>query len=255
MHAPAIPAAAGAIACAPATGAISRYRHPTVRAGRRRCSSFCPASETKVVYGSNIDSAATENGKPYSELPNAFRYRNGTGRGMHLQWQGPESVSRPLRIESDPTLREGDVVSRCRGLMVTGRGADKRGASLNFSPASHQIARGISACRWWLRSDLSRRAGEPLSPLTMFSGDFRMLIGALITFLVVILILYLIQPVADPMAAAKQNRARRRDHPRRDFIAGICRGVLSLAAAPDKKPRRMPESFHGLIQARLARAS
>ena len=40
------------------------------------CSSFCPASETKVVYGSNIDNAATENGKPYSELPNAFRYRN-----------------------------------------------------------------------------------------------------------------------------------------------------------------------------------
>src|ERR1700737_2349190 len=38
------------------------------------CNSFCPASETKVVYGSNIDNAVTENGKPYSELPNAFRY-------------------------------------------------------------------------------------------------------------------------------------------------------------------------------------
>src|SRR3954453_2039300 len=36
------------------------------------CTSFCPASETKVVYGGNIDNAATENGKPYSELPNAF---------------------------------------------------------------------------------------------------------------------------------------------------------------------------------------
>jgi len=40
------------------------------------CNSFCPASETKVVYGGNIDEAATETGKPYSELPNAFRYRN-----------------------------------------------------------------------------------------------------------------------------------------------------------------------------------
>jgi hypothetical protein len=39
------------------------------------CNSFCPASDTKVVYGSNIDSAATETGKPYSELANAFRYR------------------------------------------------------------------------------------------------------------------------------------------------------------------------------------
>src|SRR6266851_4809862 len=40
------------------------------------CNSFCPASETKVVYGSNIDNAATETGNLYSELPNAFRYRN-----------------------------------------------------------------------------------------------------------------------------------------------------------------------------------
>src|SRR3979411_2548953 len=36
------------------------------------CHSFCPASETKVVYGSSIDHAATETGKSYSELPNAF---------------------------------------------------------------------------------------------------------------------------------------------------------------------------------------
>src|SRR5579863_2819934 len=30
------------------------------------CNSFCPASETKVVYGGNIDGAVTEEGKPYS---------------------------------------------------------------------------------------------------------------------------------------------------------------------------------------------
>src|SRR5947209_1886180 len=35
------------------------------------CDSFCPAGETKVVYGSNIDNAETEAGKSYSELPNA----------------------------------------------------------------------------------------------------------------------------------------------------------------------------------------
>src|SRR5579872_4079367 len=40
------------------------------------CNSFCPASETKVVYGGTIDNAVTEEGKPYSELPNAFRYRD-----------------------------------------------------------------------------------------------------------------------------------------------------------------------------------
>src|SRR5947209_11669599 len=40
------------------------------------CKSFCPASETSLVYGSNIDEATTEAGRSYSDLPNAFRYRN-----------------------------------------------------------------------------------------------------------------------------------------------------------------------------------
>ena len=102
------------------------------------CSSFCPASETKVVYGSNIDSAATENGRPYSELPNAFRYRNELVAGCTCN--GKDQVGlEPVRIENDPTLRKGDIVAGADGLMVAGRGGDKRGASLNFSPASHQI--------------------------------------------------------------------------------------------------------------------
>lgn len=102
------------------------------------CSSFCPASETKVVYGSNIDNAATENGKPYSELPNAFRYRNELVAGCTCNGKDQVGLA-PVKIEDDPTLRKGDIVAGADGLMVAGRGADKRGASLNFSPASHQI--------------------------------------------------------------------------------------------------------------------
>jgi hypothetical protein len=102
------------------------------------CSSFCPASETKVVYGSNIDSAATESGKPYSELPNAFRYRNELVAGCTCNGKDQIGLA-PVRIENDPTLRKGDIVAGAGGLMVAGRGADKRGASLNFSPASQQV--------------------------------------------------------------------------------------------------------------------
>jgi hypothetical protein len=102
------------------------------------CNSFCPASETKVVYGSNIDNAATENGKPYSELPNAFRYRNELVAGCTCN--GTDQIGlAPVRIENDPTLRKGDIVAGADGLMIAGRGADRRGASLNFSPASHQL--------------------------------------------------------------------------------------------------------------------
>jgi len=102
------------------------------------CNDFCPASETKVVYGSNIDNAATESGKPYSELPNAFRFRNELVAGCTCNGKDQIGVA-PVRIENDPTLRKGDLVAGADGLMVAGHAADKRGASLNFSPASESL--------------------------------------------------------------------------------------------------------------------
>jgi Protein of unknown function (DUF2865) len=101
------------------------------------CNSFCPASETKVVYGSNIDNAATDGGKPYSELPNAFRYRKEMVAGCTCNGKDQIGLA-PVSIENDPTLRKGDIVAGADGLMVTSHGADKRGASLNFSPLSQQ---------------------------------------------------------------------------------------------------------------------
>jgi hypothetical protein len=102
------------------------------------CSSFCPASDTKVVYGSNIDRAATESGKPYSELPNAFRYRNEIVAGCTCNGKDALGLAE-VKIENDPTLRKGDIVAGEAGLVVAGRSADKRGAELNFSPASDRI--------------------------------------------------------------------------------------------------------------------
>ena len=102
------------------------------------CNSFCPASDTKVVYGSNIDNAATEGGKPYSELPNAFRYRNELVEGCTCNGKDQIGLA-PVKIEDDPTLRKGDIVAGSGGLVVAGRSADRRGAALNFSPASQQV--------------------------------------------------------------------------------------------------------------------
>ena len=102
------------------------------------CNSFCPASETRVVYGSNIDSAATDNGKPYSELPNAFRYRTEIVAGCTCNGKDQIGLA-PVKIEDDPTLRKGDIVAGSNGLVVASRAADRRGASLNFSPASASV--------------------------------------------------------------------------------------------------------------------
>jgi len=115
----------------PVTGNDNQSRAET-------CKSFCPASETKVVYGSAIDHAAAENGKPYSELPNAFRYRNEIVAGCTCNGKDPVGLA-AVSIENDPTLRKGDIVAGENGLVVAGRGADKRGAELQFSPASEKI--------------------------------------------------------------------------------------------------------------------
>jgi len=102
------------------------------------CNSLCPASETKVFNGSSIDTALSDSGKPYSELPNAFRYRNELVSGCTCNGKDQVGLA-PVRIENDPTLRKGDVVAGANGLLVAGRSADRRGAELNFSPASERV--------------------------------------------------------------------------------------------------------------------
>jgi hypothetical protein len=102
------------------------------------CNSFCPASKTEIVYGSNIDNAATENGKPYSELPNAFRYRKEIVAGCTCNRSDRIGLA-PVKIEDDPTVRNGDIVAGAGGLMVASRRADKGGTLLNFSPVSKRL--------------------------------------------------------------------------------------------------------------------
>src|SRR3954468_7443519 len=101
------------------------------------CNSLCPSSETKVVYGSNIDNAATESGKAYSELPNAFRYRNEIVGGCTCNGKDALGLAQ-VSIEKDSTLRSGDIVAGVNGLVVASK-SERRGASVEFSPASEKI--------------------------------------------------------------------------------------------------------------------
>jgi hypothetical protein len=92
-----------------------------------------------VFSGSSIDNATAENGKSYSDLPNAFRYRNELVNGCTCNGKDQIGLA-PVKIESDPTLRKGDIVAGENGLLVAGRSADRRGAELNFSPASEKVS-------------------------------------------------------------------------------------------------------------------
>ncbi|ULL00468.1 DUF2865 domain-containing protein [Bradyrhizobium sp. I71] len=103
------------------------------------CKSFCPASETSLVYGSNIDDATTENGKSYSDLPNAFRYRNEIVAGCTCNGKDPAGLAQ-VKVEDDPTLRKGDIVAGAGGLVVASRNAnDRRGVAMNFSPLPDSV--------------------------------------------------------------------------------------------------------------------
>lgn len=101
------------------------------------CNNFCPASKTEVVYGSSIDDAATDKGKSYSELPNAFRYRTELVDGCTCNGKDHFGLAK-VSIENDPTLRKGDIVAGEAGLMVASRGNGKR-AELNFSPVPESL--------------------------------------------------------------------------------------------------------------------
>ncbi len=102
------------------------------------CNKLCPASETKLYYGGTIDDATTGNGKSYSDLPNAFKYRNELVSGCTCNGKDQVGLAQ-VKIEDDPTLKKGDIVAREKGLLVAGRSSDRRGAELNFSPASENI--------------------------------------------------------------------------------------------------------------------
>jgi hypothetical protein len=107
---------------------------PDNRSRTKSCSSFCPASPTMLVYGNDINDATTEDGEPYSQLPNAFRYRNELVAGCTCN--GKDSVGlASIPIDNDPTLRKGDLVAGEKGLEVVTRDAS-RGGGASVTPLS-----------------------------------------------------------------------------------------------------------------------
>ena len=102
------------------------------------CNSFCPAAETKVVYGSSIDDAATENGKAYADLPNAYKFRSQLVAGCSCNGTDPVGLAK-VKIDDDKTLRRGDLVVAPDGVKVATGRADAQGASAELAPAPPSV--------------------------------------------------------------------------------------------------------------------
>ncbi len=96
------------------------------------CHSFCPASETRIYSGGNIDYAMARDGSRYRDLPRAYAYRKQLVVGCTCNGRDAFGLA-PVEVASDPTLRPGDVVATEHGLVVfTGR-TDK---AANFTPVA-----------------------------------------------------------------------------------------------------------------------
>jgi hypothetical protein len=81
------------------------------------CRNLCPSSETKLFIGGSIDSANSKDGKPYSALANAFRYRKELVAGCTCNGKDPVGLA-SIKVEDDKTLRRGDLVAASDGLQV-----------------------------------------------------------------------------------------------------------------------------------------
>ena len=57
------------------------------------CQAFCPASVTKVFYGSTIDGATASNGERYADSENAFAYRKALRADCTCNGRSPSGLA------------------------------------------------------------------------------------------------------------------------------------------------------------------
>lgn len=100
--------------------------HPTASPSQL-CSAFCPATQTRIFRGNEIQTAVGQDGSRYAELKNAYLYRKQLVSGCTCN--GKDSLGLvTLDAANDPTLQPGDTVATPDGKTATVRTAPPGGA-------------------------------------------------------------------------------------------------------------------------------
>ena len=81
------------------------------------CQAFCPASPTKVFYGSSIDGATSATGERYADSENAFAYRKALRADCTCNGRDAAGLA-PVDLTLDTSLRTGDVIATTDGLVA-----------------------------------------------------------------------------------------------------------------------------------------
>ena len=123
------------------------------------CRAMCPASKTKVFFGSEIGGAAARDGQRYADLDTAFIYRKQLVANCTCNGRDAFGLA-PYDASNDPTLQSGDIVSTKDGFVAFN---GKRGQSDAFTPVdtsavTAQLMPAASSAR------LTRRPAPAASP-------------------------------------------------------------------------------------------
>jgi Protein of unknown function (DUF2865) len=114
------------------------------------CQAFCPASATKVFYGSSIDGAAASNGERYADSENAFAFRKALRADCTCNGRDPSGLA-PVDLTLDTSLRAGDVIATTDGLVAYTGVRLGAGQTADFTPVASYPG---------LTADVRARLGE-----------------------------------------------------------------------------------------------
>jgi hypothetical protein len=114
-----------------------RYFPLTARSASpvQMCQAFCPASPTKVFFGSTIDAAASVNGERYADSENAFAYRKSARADCTCNGRDPAGLA-PVDLTLDTSLRPGDVIATTNGLVAYSGVKVGDGQTAEFTPVA-----------------------------------------------------------------------------------------------------------------------
>ncbi|MBV8744425.1 MAG: DUF2865 domain-containing protein [Xanthobacteraceae bacterium] len=120
------------------------------------CQGLCPAAETKVFSGSDINYATATDGTPYNRLANAFLYRQKIVPGCTCNGRDTFGTA-AMKLEDDPTLRPDDLIATKNGLVrYTG------------APGTQQFAAADNAAAPPPPPPVRRRASTQATPVFPF---------------------------------------------------------------------------------------
>ena len=121
------------------------------------CQAFCPASVTKVYFGSTIDGASSSTGERYADSENAFAYRKALRADCTCNGRDPAGLA-PVDLTLDTSLRPGDVIATTSGLVAYSGVKNGAGQTAEFTPVASYPG---------LTADVRARLGEiKVAPVT-----------------------------------------------------------------------------------------